>query len=84
MKKSLPLVKQSPEKLEVAGKTYFPYSACAHTFLFVGDVVVWSHHPHLQIIHGVKAMENERDKKVGNAYANTLTASFLQSDSKNS
>lgn len=69
MKKLIPRVSQSPEKLIVAGITYRPDSACARTFLFVGDVVAWSHHYHLQIIHSVKAMENERDRKAAKAYA---------------
>lgn len=59
----------SPEKLILAGKTYSLESACARTFLFVGDVVAWSHLPHLCIINGLRKMADANDLKTAKAYS---------------
>lgn len=67
--KSIPRLSTSPEKLVLAGKTYNLESACARTFLFVGDVVAWSHEPHLLIINGLMKMKNERDLKTAGTYS---------------
>ena len=47
-----PRLSISPEKLILAKIVYSVESDCARTFFIVGDCVVWSHHPHLQIISG--------------------------------
>lgn len=67
--KSLPRLSVSPEKLILAGKTYSPESNCARTFLFVGDVVAWSHQPHVCIINGLRKMADANDLKSAKDYS---------------
>lgn len=51
----------SPEKLILAKVAYSVESDCARTFFILGDTVVWSHHPHLQIISCFRNMKSPRD-----------------------
>jgi len=67
--KSLPRLSTSPEKLILAGKAYSLVSPCARTFLFVGDVVAWSHLPHLYIINGLRKMADASDLKTATDYS---------------
>lgn len=66
---SLPRLSTSPEKLILAGKTYSLKSPCARTFLFVGDVLAWSHLPHLCIINGLRKMADANDLKTAKDYS---------------
>lgn len=59
----------SPEKLIVARKIYSVDSECARTFLFVGDVVAWSHQPHVLIINALRKMKDANDLKTAKAYS---------------
>lgn len=66
--KPLPRLSESPEKLILAGNVYSVESACARTFLFVGDVVAWSHEPHVCIINGLRKMRHANDMKTAKGY----------------
>jgi len=59
----------SPEKLILGRKTYSVDSKCARTFLFVGDVVAWSHQPHICIINGLRKMADANDLKTAKDYS---------------
>ena len=65
---SLPRLSASPEKLILAGKAYSVESACARTFLFVGEVVAWSREPHVCIINGLRRMRDANDMKTAKGY----------------
>jgi len=52
----------SPEKMILSGLDHDVNSACARTFFILGDAVVWSHHPHISIIHCFQKMRHERDR----------------------
>lgn len=66
---SLPRLSVSPEKLILGRKTYSVDSECARTFLFVGDVVAWSHLPHLCIINGLRKMADANNLKTAKDYS---------------
>ena len=66
---SLPRLSTSPEKLILGRKIYSVDSKCARTFLFVGDVVAWSHLPHLCIINGLRKMADANDLKTAKDYS---------------
>lgn len=63
-----PRLSISPEKLILAKIDYSVESDCARTFFIVGDCVVWSHHPHLQIISCLRTMKNVRDRATAKDY----------------
>lgn len=54
---------RDPEKLILAKTIYTVESGCARTFFILGDAVVWSHHPHQQIISCFRVMKDECDLK---------------------
>lgn len=58
----------SPEKLILAKLAYSVESDCARTFFILGDTVVWSHHPHLQIISCFRNMKSPSDMETTREY----------------
>lgn len=58
----------SPEKLTLAGRIYSIESACARTFFILGETVVWSHAPHIQIISCFRTMKDASDLKTARRY----------------
>lgn len=70
----------SPEKLIFAKTYYSVESDCARTFFVVGECVVWSHHPHLQIISCFRTMENARDRKTAKLYGVHFSGKLTQAD----
>jgi hypothetical protein len=75
-----PRLSISPEKLILAKIVYSVESDCARTFFIVGDCVVWSHHPHLQIISCFRTMENARDRKTAKLYGVHISGKLTQAD----
>lgn len=70
----------SPEKLILAKVHYDVESDCARTFFVVGECVVWSHHPHLQIISCFRTMENAQDRKTAKLYGVHFSGTLTQAD----
>jgi hypothetical protein len=58
----------NPEKLTIGGQTYRSESRNATTFLILDGVVVYSDHPHVQIINGLQKMTNAGDRKTAKTY----------------
>lgn len=70
----------SPEKLILAKVFYDVVSHCARTFFIVGECVVWSHHPHLQIISCFRSMENFKDLTTAKIYGVHFSGKLTQCD----
>ena len=69
---SRPRLSHSPEKLILNKTSYYPDSDCARTFFILGEVVVWSHAYHIQIISCFRRMKNEHDKEMLKEYGVNL------------
>lgn len=68
----------SPEKL-ILGRTFYSVeSECARTFFILGQTVVWSHAPHLQIISCFRMMKHARDRKTMRTYGVNLVGDLSE------
>ena len=67
-----PRLSNSPEKLILNETIYYPDSDCARTFFILGEVVVWSHAYHIQIISCFRRMKHEHDKEMLKEYGVNL------------
>ncbi len=68
----------SPEKLILANLIYTIESKSARTFFIIGDVIVWSHHPHLQIINALRTLKNSTDHKTLKKYDVKIIGNLTQ------
>jgi len=69
---SRPRLSHSPEKLILNKTSYYPDSDCARTFFILGEVVVWSHAYHIQIISCFRRMQHEHDTETLKEYGVNL------------
>ncbi len=75
-----PRLSHSPEKLILAKIYYSVESDCARTFFIIGSCVVWSHHPHLQIISCLRKMKNVKDRATAKDYGVHFSGRLTKSD----
>jgi len=69
----------SPEKLTLAKTAYSVESECARTYFILGEAVVWSHHPHLQILACFRSMKDVSDHKTLESYGVHVVGELSQS-----
>ena len=70
----------SPEKLILGQRIYTVESACARTFFILGETLVWSHAPHIQIISCLRAMEDASDLKTARKYGVHFAGNLTQAE----